>query len=241
MENLRLAANIIDSFTPEPTANFTPSGASVCTTNICDKSLHCLVHGDFSQYASEGPIYFYNNKDFLLTCQGFQPGVEHQCNVVAKETCGDTPDGGPPRFKDDADNCYGRATRNRPWNAGPNFTGSSGVTTSGNAKMIPAGAFIYKNDVFKNPGGKEFVVEALIIAIRCDPGVCQNTANLRVQLQNSVGVVIYDFGTITITASGSYSDYIFSSAIVVTAAGSQVRLINEGPREVTIQKVVARD
>ena len=107
--------------------------------------------------------------------------------------------------------------------------------------MIPAGAFIYKNDVFKNPGGKEFVVEALIIAIRCDPGVCQNTANLRVQLQNSVGVVIYDFGTITITASGSYSDYIFSSAIVVTAAGSQVRLINEGPREVTIQKVVARD
>src|SRR5438552_2239866 len=80
--------------------------------------------------------------------------IDPACNVVAKETCGDTPEGGPPRFNGDADNCYGRATQNRTWYAGPNFLGSTGVTTSGNTKRLPVGAWIYRDDQFKNPGGK---------------------------------------------------------------------------------------
>jgi tetratricopeptide (TPR) repeat protein len=154
VENLYLAYDVVDSHMPEPTSNFVPSGASGCTTGVCNSSLFCSQYGNDYEYAPEGPIFFYGNSATSFVCRGFQPGIASSCNVVAKETCGNSTDGVG------SDNCYGRATRNRTWFAGPQFTGSAGVTTSGNTKRLPSGAFMYRNDTFKNPRGKEFRVEA---------------------------------------------------------------------------------
>jgi hypothetical protein len=118
LEDIQLAFDMIDSFTPEPTSNFVPTGADDCTREVCDTSLHCSQYGNHYEYAPEGPIYFYGNYATSYTCQGFQPGIPTNCNVVAKETCGNSTDGVG------SDNCYGRATRNRKWYAGPDFLGS---------------------------------------------------------------------------------------------------------------------
>jgi tetratricopeptide (TPR) repeat protein len=226
LDDIHLAYDVIDSHAPEPTSNFVPSGASGCTTGVCNNSLFCSQYGNDYEYAPEGPIFFYGNLATAYKCKGFQPGIPSNCNVVAKETCGDSTDGVG------SDNCYGRATRNRTWNAGPQFTGSAGVTTSGNTKRLPVGAFMYRNDGFKTPGGKEFRVQARLETA--------GQANLRVQLKNSSGTVIHDFGVISVTST-TFSNKTFTSAIIVTSAASRVDVKNEGPGVVVAQTVIARD
>jgi tetratricopeptide (TPR) repeat protein len=226
LENIHLAYDVIDSHTPEPTSGFVPDGASGCTTGVCDSSLQCSQHGDDYKYAEDGPIYFYGNYATSLICQGFQPGVQANWNVVAKETCGDSTDGVG------SDNCYGRATRNRKWYAGPDFLGSAGVTTSGNTKQLPVGAWTYRDDNFKNPGGKQVVVQARLETA--------GQATLRTQLKNNVYQVIYDFGTRNITST-TFAGKSYKSTIVMTPPVSQLIFINEGPGVVILEQMTVRD
>jgi len=77
-ENLKLAADVITSYTPEPTSGFKPTGASGCTTGVCDKSLACSNSGNLYEYAPEGPIYFYANCKKIPTAQ---PPVTQRAKV----------------------------------------------------------------------------------------------------------------------------------------------------------------
>ncbi|HEV8712374.1 MAG TPA: hypothetical protein VGX03_06035, partial [Candidatus Binatia bacterium] len=205
-----------------------------CTTGVCDKSLACSNYGNFYEYAPEGPNYFYANCKKLQDgttvcdpgCKGFQPGIPVTCNVVAKETCGNSTDGVGP------DNCYGRATQNRSWYAGPSFAPSPGVTTSGNTKRLPVGTYIYRDDEFKNPGGKLIQVQARLETA--------GQATLRVELKNSAYQVIYTFPKLP-ALSTTFVNKVFQSTIVVTPPVSQVILINEGPGVIIVQTVIARD
>jgi hypothetical protein len=199
---------------------------------VCNNSLSCAQNGsNHNEYALEGPLYFYSNKDFGLRCLGFQPGVNANCSVVAKETCGDTPEGGPPRFQYDADNCFGRATRNRTWDAGPNFINGPGVTTSGNTKRFPPWTWVYRDDQFKNPGGKQVVVDAMLETA--------GQANVRVQLKNGFDLV-YDFGTLSLTST-TVATKKFTSTIVVNAPVTTVVVSNEGPGVVIVNTVKVQD
>jgi hypothetical protein len=231
IENLLLAADLIDGFIPEPTSGFAPANGGVCTTNTCSNSLQCSspTSTDRFSYASEGPIFFYANSATSFTCRELQLGIPMACNVVAKETCGNSTDGVG------SDNCYGRATRNRTWKAIPDLIGSSGVTPFGTTALrVPPGEYVYRNDAFKSPGGKEFEVKH---GVQSGPGP---SAKLRVQLKNSSFAVVYDFGTKTIFATGS-SISRFRSTGIVTPAASQVIIINEGPAVAVINQITARD
>jgi hypothetical protein len=162
---------------------------------------------------------------------GFQPGVNANCSVVAKETCGDTPEGGPPRFQDDADNCFGRATRTRSWSAGPNFTNGPGVTTSGTTKRLPPWTWVYRDEQFKNPGGKKVNVTAQLETA--------GQANIRVQLKNGFDLV-YDFGTVSLTSTSAATKQ-FTSTIVVSGPVTTVVVSNEGPGVVIFNSVKVLD
>jgi len=91
---------------------------------------------------------------------------------------------------------------------------------------------MYRNDTFKNPGGKQFRVEAQLEAA--------GQANLRVQLKNGSGGIVYDFGTITVTST-AFSNKVFTSTSVVTSTASQVVITNQGPGVVIGQTVIGRD
>jgi hypothetical protein len=91
---------------------------------------------------------------------------------------------------------------------------------------------MHRTDGFKNPGGKEVVVQARLETA--------GQANLRVQLKNSSGAVIHDFGTLAVTST-TFSDKVFSSAVIVTSPVSRVDIINEGPGTVIGQTVIVRD
>lgn len=91
---------------------------------------------------------------------------------------------------------------------------------------------MYRNDGFKTPGGKEFVVEARLETA--------GQANLRVRLKSFSGSVAYDFGTVTITST-TFSNKVFQSATTVNLLSSRVDIINEGPGVIITQTVMARD
>lgn len=226
-ENLWLAYRVIEGHTPDQVSDFVPPGAAFCTLGVCNSSLVCSTRGDIYSYAPDGPIFFYGNYATGFRCRGFQKGpglieVSSACNVVAEETCGDSGDGLG------SDNCYGRATRNRLWYAGPEF---SGGTANGDARIVSPGASAYKVPGFKDPGGKEFVVQ-----VRLDtPG----SANVHVKMFNSSLSIVHDFGTQTVTST-SYTNLTYTSDVIVTGS-YRISILNEGPGVIVVREVTGRD
>ena len=229
IDNLELAREIIEGYTPEPMSGYIHPGASSCTTGVCDNRLYCFFAGNPENYAPDGPLYFYGNYVNNNVCRGFQTGpglvdLASSCAVVGDETCGN---GG-------SDNCYGRATRNRTWNAAPDFVG--GGFTNGLAREMSSGGTISKipseTPRFKNPGGKEFVVRLRLQVA--------GSANVRVRLRDAGNLILHDFGTLAVTST-TYEDKVFTSDVVVTGNGYQVQIINEGPGAVYAERVIARD
>ncbi|HEX9940507.1 MAG TPA: hypothetical protein VGG03_00710 [Thermoanaerobaculia bacterium] len=227
-QNIDFAYRVIEGGLPDPVSGYLPQGAG-CSLNSCDGTVYCNTWGGELDFAPEGPIFFYGNRATSYRCLGYQPLVSTACSIVAGETCGDSADGSG------SDNCYGRATRQRPWD-GTQLACGAGCTSNGSIKRLISGANLFKTPTetpkFKDPGGKAFLLEA---ALESGTG-----ASVRVQLLNSAGALLHDFGTLTV-GSTTYTSYEFKSSIVILGPGSTVKVINNGPSVILVRKVTAHD
>lgn len=234
----------------EPMTGFIPPGTTGCGAQFaCNEDLKCDLtpqgaESNITSYHQDGSIYFYSDSVSNLKCRGFQKGTEvsdgskdYKCASVVGDVCGDTPNGGPPRYTDDADNCFSRAMRIRPYMAGSDFVPSdpSQVIRAGNFWQIPAGTYIYRVDPDPpRTGGKQ-------LTVKIQGAGSSGKADVRVIYTNTpYNITVYDLG-VRVVDSNSLDKKYYTSNDPVSDLGNVIIISNEGPRTIYVEAVEVRD